>query len=84
MEAGGQIRVSALFTHFADAWRDASFTAHQVSAFLEAVAPYRPNVKIHVANSSAIIKGFGHDFDYVRPGVHVVVLVDVDVIDGFC
>uniref|UniRef100_A0A0B7A724 Alanine racemase C-terminal domain-containing protein n=3 Tax=Arion vulgaris TaxID=1028688 RepID=A0A0B7A724_9EUPU len=64
-----KIPVHSIMTHFAQSWDDLEFTQQQLNRFLEVTQPYRLNgVKVHAANSGAIMKGFAIDLDYVRPG----------------
>jgi alanine racemase len=61
-----------LFTHFADSWGDRDYTARQLEAFLESAAAAQAGADtrllLHAANSGGILRGFGHDLDFVRPG----------------
>ncbi|CAL1527405.1 unnamed protein product [Lymnaea stagnalis] len=67
-----KVAVHSLMTHFAQAWDDPVFTQQQLATFLDAVQPYRKTgVKVHVANSAAIIRGFGTHLDFVRPGIAI-------------
>ncbi|XP_035824918.1 alanine racemase [Aplysia californica] len=64
------IPVHSIMTHFAQSWDDPEFTQGQLDKFLKAAAPFRSRgIKVHAANSAAIIKGYGTDLDYVRPGI---------------
>ncbi|CAG5130940.1 unnamed protein product, partial [Candidula unifasciata] len=63
------ISVHSIMTHFSQPWDDPTFTQQQLDRFLEATKLYRSQgIKVHVASSSAIIRGYGTDLDFVRPG----------------
>lgn len=64
------IPIHSIMTHFAQSWDDPEFTQTQMNTFMETVAPYREKgIKLHVANSGAILNKIGVDLDYVRPGI---------------
>lgn len=64
------IPVHSIMTHFAQAWDDPVCTQEQLTRFLEATKSYRcQGVKVHAANSAAIIQGYATDLDFVRPGI---------------
>ncbi|XP_060597721.1 alanine racemase-like [Ruditapes philippinarum] len=64
------IPIHSIMTHFAQSWDDQIFTQTQMNTFMEVTAPYRERgIKVHVANSGAILNKIGVDLDYVRPGI---------------
>ncbi|XP_041364946.1 alanine racemase-like [Gigantopelta aegis] len=64
------IPVHSVMTHFAQAWEDHQFTQKQLDAFLSVTDCIKnKDIKRHVANSAAIINGFGTNLDFVRPGI---------------
>ncbi|XP_045213701.2 alanine racemase-like [Mercenaria mercenaria] len=64
------IPIHSIMTHFAQSWDNPDFTQTQMNTFTETVAPYRKRgIKLHVANSGAILNNIGVDLDYVRPGI---------------
>ncbi|CAG5130353.1 unnamed protein product [Candidula unifasciata] len=64
------IPVHSIMTHFAQAWDDPLSTQEQLKRFLEATKSYRcMGVKVHAANSAAIMQGYATDLDFVRPGI---------------
>ncbi|WAQ96879.1 ALR-like protein [Mya arenaria] len=65
-----RVPVHSIMTHFAQSWDDPVFTQQQMDTFMAAVKPYRTRgVKLHVANSGAIVNKVGTDLDFVRPGI---------------
>ncbi|KAH3863269.1 alanine racemase-like [Dreissena polymorpha] len=65
-----KIPVHSIMTHFAQSWDDPVFTKAQLDTFMEVAKPYRNRgIKIHAANSGAIVNQIGVDLDYVRPGI---------------
>eukprot|EP00042_Codosiga_hollandica_P018955 m.57232 g.57232 ORF g.57232 m.57232 type:complete len:412 (-) comp49016_c0_seq2:2187-3422(-) len=69
IERDGRMVVEGLFTHFASAWHDKSFTDEQLETFLKAVEPLKKERLLHVSNSAAVIRKIGTELDYVRPGI---------------
>ncbi|XP_059145159.1 alanine racemase-like [Physella acuta] len=64
------VTVHSIMTHFAQAWDDPEFTALQLQTFLTATKQYKDKgIKLHAANSAAIIRGIATDLDFVRPGI---------------
>ncbi|KAL5018241.1 hypothetical protein ScPMuIL_003963 [Solemya velum] len=62
--------VHSIMTHFAQSWDHPDFTQKQLYQFLDVTRVYREQgMKVHVANSAAILNGYGTDLDYVRPGI---------------
>ncbi|XP_050393951.2 alanine racemase [Patella vulgata] len=65
-----KIPVHSVMTHFSQAWDDPKFTQQQLDTFLTATKDLRcRGIKLHAANSAAIIQGYGTDLDFVRPGI---------------
>ncbi|KAL3876224.1 hypothetical protein ACJMK2_034094 [Sinanodonta woodiana] len=66
------VHVHSIMTHFSQAWDDPNFTKIQLETFLKAASPYRKRgIKLHAANSAGIIRGFGVDLDFIRPGIAI-------------
>ncbi|XP_070188268.1 alanine racemase-like isoform X2 [Littorina saxatilis] len=64
------VPIHSLMSHFAQSWDDDKFTQQQLDTFLAAVKPYRNRgIKLHAANSAAIIRGVATDLDFIRPGI---------------
>ncbi|XP_064641011.1 alanine racemase-like isoform X2 [Lineus longissimus] len=70
------VEVDSIFTHFSKSANDHSWTHEQLEKFLKVAAPYRSRgVKLHVANSGAVLNGYGTDLDFVRPGLALYGLI---------
>ncbi|XP_064640981.1 alanine racemase-like isoform X2 [Lineus longissimus] len=80
------VEVDSIFTHFSKSANDHSWTHEQLEKFLKVAAPYRSRgVKLHVANSGAVLNGYGTDLDFVRPGLALYGLMsshDLKNVDG--
>ncbi|XP_071108026.1 alanine racemase-like [Haliotis cracherodii] len=64
------LTVHSVMTHFSQAWDNPHFTKQQLNTLMTLVEPLRTSgVKVHVANSAAIIRGFGTQLDFIRPGI---------------
>ncbi|XP_067672682.1 alanine racemase-like [Haliotis asinina] len=64
------LTIHSVMTHFSQAWDNPYFTKQQLNTFMTLVEPFRASgVKVHVANSAAIIRGFGTQLDFIRPGI---------------
>jgi len=71
-EAGDRIRVAGIFTHFAAADVDPTFTVAQHDRFLEAVEALRavaPDALLHTSGSAAILAHPAMHHDLVRAGI---------------
>ncbi|XP_046584684.1 alanine racemase-like [Haliotis rubra] len=64
------LTIHSVMTHFSQAWDNPHFTKQQLNSFMTLVEPLRASgVKVHVANSAAIIRGLGTQLDFIRPGI---------------
>jgi alanine racemase len=75
-EAAAEVSVVGLMTHFAtaDELQDGGFFAQQLAAFSRWAAPLarsRPGLLLHAANSAAMLREAGAQFDMVRCGIAV-------------
>ena len=78
------VRIEGMMTHFADSWGDPRYTQQQLDTFLAAVQPFRSRkLKLHVANTGAVLNDFGTDLDFIRPGISIYGLPPGDGIEKF-
>jgi alanine racemase len=87
-EAGGEVRVTGLWSHFAfaDGGADHPVNGRQAAVFAEALqvadrAGLRPEVR-HLANSAATLTAPATHYDLVRPGLAVYGLSPVPDLGG--
>ena len=70
IEAAPQVKLSGVFTHFADADGETEdFTLAQLDAFFKMTASLPKSVLRHAANSAAILRYPETHLDMVRPGI---------------
>jgi alanine racemase len=70
------VRLTGLMTHFAtaDDLNDEGFFSRQLAAFLDWVQPLKaeqPELVVHAANSAAMLRDAGAQFDMVRCGIAI-------------